>query len=151
MSCCDKGRGAPDRRGALRLFAALAAFFGLGGALARAAEKLAQADVLYQLKPQGKQRCDNCRVWDPPNKCLSVTGEISPSGWCNIWRPQYRSQYARPDADGKLTQGDVVYQGHPKGLQRCDNCRVFLPPDACSSVQGKVSPVGWCNIWRKSA
>ena len=102
------------------------------------------------MSPKGKQRCDNCRVWDPPNHCLSVDGEISPSGWCLIWRPQYKSQYAKVDADGKLTQGDVAYQGKPKGNQRCDNCRVFVAPDGCNSVQGKVSPAGWCNIWRKA-
>jgi hypothetical protein len=139
-----------SRRGALRLLASVAGWLGLA-ALARAAEKLAQADVFYQPAPKGKERCDNCRVWDPPNRCLSVEGEISPAGWCNIWRPQYRSQFARVDKDGKLTQGDVAYQGRPKGLQRCDNCRVFIAPDACSSVQGKVSPAGWCNIWRKKA
>ena len=50
----------------------------------------------------------------------------------------------------KLGMVDVDYQHSPKGKQRCDNCRVFVAPDQCNSVQGKVSPAGWCNIWRKA-
>ncbi len=50
----------------------------------------------------------------------------------------------------KLGMVDVDYQHAPKGKQRCDNCRVFVAPDGCNSVQGKVSPAGWCNIWRKA-
>jgi len=123
---------------------------GFGAGFARAAEQLSQADAHYQTTPRGAQRCDNCRVWDPPNHCLSVEGEISPSGWCTIWRKQYKSQIAKVDADGKLTQGDVAYQDKPRGRERCDNCHAFVAPDACNSVQGKVSPAGWCNIWHKA-
>ena len=144
-----KPHAMPHRRGVLGFLALAASTLGFSS-LARAVEKLGMVDVDYQHSPKGKQRCDNCRVWDPPNHCLSVDGEISPSGWCLIWRPQYKSQYAKVDADGKLTQGDVAYQGKPKGNQRCDNCRVFVAPDGCNSVQGKVSPAGWCNIWRKA-
>jgi hypothetical protein len=139
----------PNRRGALRWLAAAATLLGFAG-FARAAQKLGMVDVNYQQTPKGKQRCDNCRVWDPPSGCLSVEGEISPSGWCNIWRPQLKSQIAKVDAEGKLTQGDVAYQPRPKGARRCGNCRVFVPPNACNSVQGRISPAGWCNIWRKA-
>ncbi len=140
----------PHRRGVLRLLSGVASMLGLSASFARAVERLTQADVLYQASPRDNQRCDNCRVWDPPNHCLSIEGEISPSGWCTIWRKQYSSQYAKVDADGKLTQGDVAYQDKPNRGQRCDNCRVFIAPDKCNSVQGNVSPAGWCNIWRKA-
>jgi len=128
------------RRAVLSMLASAAAALGLGASFARAAIKLGMVDVDYQQHPKGKERCDNCRVWDPPNHCLSVEGEISPSGWCNIWRRQLKSQVAKVDADGKLTQGDVAYQHKPRGEQRCDNCRVFVAPDGCNSVQGRVSP-----------
>jgi hypothetical protein len=140
--------GEMRRRGALRL--GLAAAAALFAQAARAVVKLSMVDVDYQQRPKGKQRCDNCRVWDPPSRCATVEGEISPAGWCRIWRPQLKSQVARVDAEGKLTQGDVAYQDRPKDGRRCDNCRVFTPPDACNSVQGRIDPAGWCNIWRKA-
>jgi hypothetical protein len=123
------------------------AFFYLGG-VARAVDRLAKRDVDYRDRPKGGERCDNCRVWVPPNGCKSVEGEISPRGWCNIWRSMAANNAISPDADGKLTKNDVAYQPSPRRGQRCDNCEVFLPPDACNSVQGKISPKGWCNIWR---
>jgi hypothetical protein len=153
MGCSENHCGAKTkwpRRAVLSMLASTAAALGLGASFARAAIKLGMVDVDYQQHPKGKERCDNCRVWDPPNHCLSVEGEISPSGWCNIWRRQLKSQVAKVDADGKLTQGDVAYQHKPRGEQRCDNCRVFVAPDGCNSVQGRVSPAGWCNIWRKA-
>lgn len=138
-----------SRRGALGLLALMASTLGLTG-LARAVDKLRKEDVAYRDLPKGKERCDNCRVWEPPNACKSVEGEIAPQGWCNIWRKQIATREVSPDAEGKLSKGDVAYQDHPKGKERCDNCRVWVPPDACNSVQGRIAPEGWCNIWRKA-
>jgi hypothetical protein len=143
-------KGAQDsRRGALRLLAYAAALFGFAP-LALAVEKLSKASVAYRDKPKGAQRCENCRVWVPPNACKSVEGDIAPQGWCNIWRKQIATNEVSPDDQGKLSQGDVAYRAFPKGRQRCDNCRVWVPPDSCNSVQGKIAPQGWCNIWRKA-
>ncbi len=153
MSCSKSYHSAQERvnrRLVVRLLSGAAALLGLRPYFAHAVVKLGMVDVDYQRSPRGKERCDNCRVWEPPNLCLSVDGEISPSGWCNIWRPQRKAQVAKVDAEGKLTQGDVAYQEKAKGAQRCDNCRVFVAPDGCNSVQGKISPAGWCNIWRKA-
>jgi len=47
----------------------------------------------------------------------------------------------------KLSQKAVFYQDSPKGDQRCDNCSLFQPPSACKSVDGDVSPSGWCKIY----
>ncbi|GLI95340.1 hypothetical protein [Methylocystis echinoides] len=121
-----------------------------GWAQAFAVDKLAKSDVDYRDRPKGRERCDNCRVWVPPDSCKSVEGAISASGWRNIWRPAVVQNAIVPDPEERLTKDDVAYQNVPKGRQRCDNCDVFLPPNGCTSVQGKISPRGWCNIWRQA-
>jgi hypothetical protein len=52
---------------------------------ARAQEKLSQPDAKYQDTPKGDQRCDGCMLFQPPNTCKIVQGEISPSGWCQLF------------------------------------------------------------------
>jgi hypothetical protein len=51
---------------------------------------------------------------------------------------------------GKMSQASVGYQGSPKGSQSCANCRLFQAPNACRSVDGSISPQGWCRIWVKA-
>src|SRR5271169_5157034 len=50
-------------------------------------------------------------------------------------------------AQGKMEQKAVQYQDKPKGSQQCDKCSLFQPPSACKSVEGAVSPQGWCAIF----
>ncbi len=50
-------------------------------------------------------------------------------------------------AQQKVSQTEVKYQDHPKGLQRCDGCLQFQPPNACKIVEGQVSPSGWCELF----
>ena len=50
-----------------------------------AQEKISQADAKYQGTPKGDQRCDGCILFQPPNACKVVQGEISPSGWCQLF------------------------------------------------------------------
>ncbi len=54
------------------------------------------------------------------------------------------------DASG-LPQAAVGYQPTPKGDQQCDNCNLFVPPNACKSVAGEIAPTGWCKLWVKKA
>ena len=51
----------------------------------RAQQKLSQADAKYQTTPKGDQRCDACVNFQPPNACKFVQGDISPSGWCQLF------------------------------------------------------------------
>jgi hypothetical protein len=51
---------------------------------------------------------------------------------------------------GKIPQGAVSYQDSPKGAQSCANCRLFEAPSACKSVDGSISPNGWCKIYVKA-
>jgi High potential iron-sulfur protein len=52
-------------------------------------------------------------------------------------------------AHAKASQKAVAYQDTPKGEQSCANCRVFEPPSSCKTVEGPVSPNGWCKIYIK--
>jgi high potential iron-sulfur protein len=58
--------------------------------------------------------------------------------------PVSRKAYA-----AKASQASVQYQDKPKGDQQCDNCLQFEAPNACKTVEGKISPKGWCAIWVK--
>ena len=72
------------------LFAAGGALVGSGlvAGAASAATKLSEKTVNYQNGPKGKARCDNCIQWQPASSCKLVDGNISPSGWCNIYAPK---------------------------------------------------------------
>jgi hypothetical protein len=50
-------------------------------------------------------------------------------------------------AKGKRSKADVEYQDHPHGVERCEICAPFLPPDQCRTVAGPVSRQGWCKIY----
>jgi len=52
---------------------------------AAAQQKISQADAKYQGTPKGDQRCDACVNFQPPNACKFVQGDISPSGWCQLF------------------------------------------------------------------
>ena len=52
-------------------------------------------------------------------------------------------------AQTKVPKSVVQYRDRPNGNQRCDNCALFLPPNACKNVEGVISPRGWCSIWVK--
>jgi hypothetical protein len=50
-----------------------------------AGAKMSQSAVAYQSSPKGSQKCSNCKLFEPPSSCKSVSGDISPNGWCKIW------------------------------------------------------------------
>jgi len=54
-----------------------------------------------------------------------------------------------PALASKMSKSSVGYQGSPKGSQKCSNCALFIAPSSCKSVEGPVSPNGWCKIWVK--
>jgi hypothetical protein len=45
-----------------------------------AAAKMAQKIAEYQEAPKGDQQCSNCSLFQEPNACTLVDGEISPAG-----------------------------------------------------------------------
>jgi hypothetical protein len=55
---------------------------------AAAQQKVSQTDATYQGTPKGGQHCDGCVNFQPPNACKFVQGNISPSGWCQLFTPK---------------------------------------------------------------
>ena len=55
---------------------------------AAAQQKISQADAKYPGTPKGDQRCGGCANFQPPNACKFVQGDISPSGWCQLFIPK---------------------------------------------------------------
>jgi hypothetical protein len=70
------------RRAVLVAAASAAPLLALGGA---EAASLPPTAVGYQASPKDGKRCDGCNLFVAPKSCKSVSGEISPSGWCKLW------------------------------------------------------------------
>ncbi len=54
-------------------------------------------------------------------------------------------------AQAKMAQKAVRYQDTPKDGKQCSGCNLFIAPDACKTVDGKIAPTGWCAVWVKKA
>jgi High potential iron-sulfur protein len=54
-----------------------------------------------------------------------------------------------PAQAAKTPQKAVKYQDTPKGEARCDNCALFEAPSSCKTVDGTISPEGWCMVYAK--
>jgi hypothetical protein len=50
----------------------------------------------------------------------------------------------------KLPQKSVGYRPTPNGDRDCSNCKLFVAPDECEKVAGKVSPRGYCLLYQKA-
>jgi len=50
------------------------------------ANPLPQKSVQYQSTPKGDRQCSGCSLFVAPNACKNVAGDISPDGWCMLWR-----------------------------------------------------------------
>jgi hypothetical protein len=57
----------------------------LFGFVTEAAAKMSQKSVDYQDTPKNDQDCSNCSLFQEPNSCTIVDGEINPKGWCKFW------------------------------------------------------------------
>ena len=54
-----------------------------------------------------------------------------------------------PAHAAKAPQKAVKYQDTPKGDQSCENCALFEAPSSCKTVDGTISPQGWCMVYAK--
>jgi hypothetical protein len=48
-------------------------------------EKMTRQQAEYQDKPNGTYSCSLCTLFEKPNHCKVVEGEISEDGWCKAF------------------------------------------------------------------
>jgi hypothetical protein len=51
----------------------------------QASEKMTLPQAEYQDTPNGIYSCGMCTLFEPPNACKVVAGEISKDGWCKAF------------------------------------------------------------------
>ena len=52
---------------------------------ADASEKMTRAQAQYQDTPNGIYSCGLCTLFERPNACKVVEGEVSKDGWCKAF------------------------------------------------------------------
>ena len=55
---------------------------------AQAADKMTRAQAEYQDTPNGLYSCGMCSLFEAPNGCKVVEGEVSKDGWCKAFALQ---------------------------------------------------------------
>jgi hypothetical protein len=78
----------PSRRGLLRalLCGGATALALAGGESAYAQQqKLSKQDAAYQETPKDDHACGTCTLFQPPQSCKVVAGDISDHGWCKLF------------------------------------------------------------------
>ena len=55
------------------------------------------------------------------------------------------------DAGTKMSQKSAGYKDTPMGKSRCDNCGLWRGPASCKTVDGVISPAGWCNLYNSKS
>jgi hypothetical protein len=56
-------------------------------------------------------------------------------------------QTVKAQQQQKVSKELAQYQEEPKGEQKCSNCNFFVEPNACTAVEGEISPEAWCALW----
>jgi hypothetical protein len=51
----------------------------------QASEKMTRQQAEYQDMPSGIYSCAVCTLFEKPNACKVVAGEVSPDGWCKAF------------------------------------------------------------------
>ena len=50
-------------------------------------------------------------------------------------------------AQAKVAPAMAKYQTSPKDGKKCSGCGQFKAPNACTVVDGDISPEGWCQFF----
>jgi hypothetical protein len=50
-----------------------------------AGNKMSKQQAQYQDQPNGMQACATCTLFEDPDRCKVVEGDISPDGWCKAY------------------------------------------------------------------
>ena len=78
------------------------------------------------------------------NRCISPRTVVLAAGAAPLLMMEATGAQA-----AKLAQSAVRYQTTPNNGKQCSGSALFLPPDACKSVEGPIAPTGWCVLWVK--
>jgi hypothetical protein len=79
-------RSTPSRRSILRAAAGVAtAGLWFRTARAEASDKMTRQQAEYRDTPNGIYSCGLCTLFEPPNGCKVVEGEVSKDGWCKAF------------------------------------------------------------------
>lgn len=54
-------------------------------------------------------------------------------------------------AEAKMAQAAAGYQDKPNGDKSCASCALFKAPNACTLVDGTISPTGYCRFYAKKS
>ena len=82
----DETQTKASRRTAMRAFAGgISAALGLTASQAGASEKMTRQQARYQDTPNGIYSCGMCTLFERPNSCKVVEGEIGNDGWCTAF------------------------------------------------------------------
>ena len=57
----------------------------LGTSQVHASEKMTPQQAQYQGTPNGMFSCEVCTLFEAPNACKVVEGEVSKDGWCKAF------------------------------------------------------------------
>jgi hypothetical protein len=60
----------------------------LSSAVATAGDKMTRKQAEYQDTPNGIYSCGLCSLFEAPNGCKVVEGEVSKDGWCKAFALQ---------------------------------------------------------------
>jgi hypothetical protein len=52
---------------------------------AQASEQMTRQQAEYQDTPNGIYSCATCTLFEPPQSCKVVAGEVSKDGWCKAF------------------------------------------------------------------
>ena len=75
-----------SRRELMQVFVgALSAALALRTSRADASDKMTRQQAQYQDTPNGIYSCGLCTLFERPNACKVVEGEISRDGWCKAF------------------------------------------------------------------
>jgi hypothetical protein len=70
------------RRTVLMAVAGAAPLLALGSA---EGAQMPPSAVSYQASPKDGKKCSDCKLFVAPRACKTVSGEISPDGWCKLY------------------------------------------------------------------
>ena len=51
------------------------------------------------------------------------------------------------EAQRRVSKRYALYRNRPNGRQRCGGCRYFRDPGSCVRVEGRISPMGYCDLY----